>query len=715
MANEKISELTAIIAAALEDLAALVDDPSGTPGTRKATLQQILDTISGLSTSFTIGDADLFACNDDTDGITKAISLANLRAAVQSGLLPDEGENWKIVRCDSATPTTNGTTLKTEYTTASGQTPFGSAISEDNPYFLILMPGIYDFGATGLTMDTDGVGLLGIVEPPNNQVLDGSSGGNVTGLADAGAFLTCSTTTIIQAADGIRLENLSIETTVDNDTSENAIQFNTFNDSCIYRRCSFISATGSNTAPMETGREIAGYWEDCTSADDRSFGSGDGSDAAGVFLRCYAGGSFNFGGAGGDASGLFIGCHTGNGFANFTTEEADDASGVFIDCVAASPLVSGGSSTGSFGARCTASGTFINCRDLSRNGSFGGSETSTRTGTASGFFFGCYAPGDGCFGGNSQSGGDGNATGTFINCFGGDESFGHDDGTITGTFINCVGGDECFGSAGVFNGTAVACQAGTSAFGGGSTSGECAGTVIACNAGASSFAGQGGDCTNLIVSCIGGAGSFSGHSATGAAGEISGVIKGCYGFGGSFAGSVGGNGGTISGRCYDCHGGESNFAGAGTGDTGGTISGKLINCHATSYSFAGSDAGTGGTISGEMFACTNEAGAFADGTTPGTISGRLERCSILGELAATITGRISYMDITATTTDADAIQVGAGATVAYCILRADGTGDSIGSAGAVTASIFHCSLNAGIDANVTNDITTPFNVSDADV
>ena len=42
MANKKITQLTAIVACALEDLFAVVDDPSGTPVTKKATLAQVL-------------------------------------------------------------------------------------------------------------------------------------------------------------------------------------------------------------------------------------------------------------------------------------------------------------------------------------------------------------------------------------------------------------------------------------------------------------------------------------------------------------------------------------------------------------------------------------------------------------------------------------------------------------------------------------------------
>lgn len=59
MANVKISALPASAGAALADLAAIVDDPSGTPATQKATLQQIFDIdpwFKKVGTAFIGGD-----------------------------------------------------------------------------------------------------------------------------------------------------------------------------------------------------------------------------------------------------------------------------------------------------------------------------------------------------------------------------------------------------------------------------------------------------------------------------------------------------------------------------------------------------------------------------------------------------------------------------------------------------------------------------------
>jgi hypothetical protein len=64
MANQTISDLTAATALALEDLLEVVDDPSGTPASRKATLEQVRALLSALpvntqtaSYTLVLGDA----------------------------------------------------------------------------------------------------------------------------------------------------------------------------------------------------------------------------------------------------------------------------------------------------------------------------------------------------------------------------------------------------------------------------------------------------------------------------------------------------------------------------------------------------------------------------------------------------------------------------------------------------------------------------------
>lgn len=64
MANKKLTDLTASSGLALEDLVEVVDDPSGTPASRKATMDQVRTLLSALpvntqtaSYTLVVGDA----------------------------------------------------------------------------------------------------------------------------------------------------------------------------------------------------------------------------------------------------------------------------------------------------------------------------------------------------------------------------------------------------------------------------------------------------------------------------------------------------------------------------------------------------------------------------------------------------------------------------------------------------------------------------------
>lgn len=87
MANVKITALTAAAALTADDLLAIVDDPSGTPVTKRATLQQILDLITaadvGNTPSGNLTATDVQAALDelqtDVDArrpVTEAIFLS---------------------------------------------------------------------------------------------------------------------------------------------------------------------------------------------------------------------------------------------------------------------------------------------------------------------------------------------------------------------------------------------------------------------------------------------------------------------------------------------------------------------------------------------------------------------------------------------------------------------------------------------------------------
>ena len=83
MADVKISNLGAISAVAGEDLVAIVDDPSGTPASRKATIDQIKTYIGGMTATST---ATFEGKTFDVEGTGNSISNIDV-ADLKSGVL----------------------------------------------------------------------------------------------------------------------------------------------------------------------------------------------------------------------------------------------------------------------------------------------------------------------------------------------------------------------------------------------------------------------------------------------------------------------------------------------------------------------------------------------------------------------------------------------------------------------------------------------------
>ena len=74
MANKKITELTALTAPAAADVVAVVDDPAGSPETKKMTLDDLMKTVDALTelaTQPAIGDTLLVLDNGDPKKIQK--------------------------------------------------------------------------------------------------------------------------------------------------------------------------------------------------------------------------------------------------------------------------------------------------------------------------------------------------------------------------------------------------------------------------------------------------------------------------------------------------------------------------------------------------------------------------------------------------------------------------------------------------------------------
>lgn len=155
MANTKLSELTAASALTADDLLAVVDDPSGTPATKKATVQQILDLVAK---PIEIG----VACSDESTAIdstgTKAtfrlpvaMTLTGVRAsltgATSTGTVTvDINESGTSVL---STKLTIDATEKTSTTAATAAVISDSALADDAE-ITIDVDSVGDSTATGL-------------------------------------------------------------------------------------------------------------------------------------------------------------------------------------------------------------------------------------------------------------------------------------------------------------------------------------------------------------------------------------------------------------------------------------------------------------------------------------------------------------------------------------------------------------------------------------
>lgn len=360
--------------------------------------------------------------------------------------LPLQGYKYVTVT-EGTNDVHRGNNLRVAYSTATTLGPTAS-----NRVAVIVPPGTYNLGATGLTMNTSYVDLIGLVpaQMTSRQVFNDTAGrnhaktvANIQCLARIYSSAGGSSGTIVQTADNVRIESVSLSNTL------GGISY-------------YPSVSGSNTVmqhvsmvSMRNSVEYGGQYVDCMCADS---GFGFNGTASGVFIDCV-GGLLSFAGVG-TASGVFTRCAAGDssfgshgtasgtfmdcvgGWGSFGGGEDEDglASGTFIDCV-------GGDL--SYGTGSDASGTFIRCV---------GGYSSFGWGSASGTFTDCIAL-DWSFGPES-------ASGTFTRCVAGGHSFSAYYGSASGTFIDCVGGDNCFGGdAGSASGTFIDCVAGYDSFG----------------------------------------------------------------------------------------------------------------------------------------------------------------------------------------------------------------------------------------------------------
>jgi hypothetical protein len=293
-----------------------------------------------------------------------------------------------------AAKTTNGTTLKAAYALAKTLTPYGSALSATNRATVLIEPGTYDFGTTGLTVDTQFIDLVGRSSNPYDTILTSTDSANVKG------------TIYHKKASGNANDSVIANLKIVSDLNSGSLSDASTDPAAYFPDDGLTGITLQNVVmvatyttkayAMRVGVAYPGTFTGCTSG-NCSFGD-EGGTASGTFTNC-TGGNDSFGGrgsaeTGGIASGTFTNCTGGIGSFGGT---GGTASGTFTNCT-------GGADSFGGGTEGTAGGTFINC--MGGNSSFGA--------------------GDG-----------GTASGTFTNCTGGAYSFGGNGGTASGVFLRC--------------------------------------------------------------------------------------------------------------------------------------------------------------------------------------------------------------------------------------------------------------------------------------
>jgi hypothetical protein len=112
-----------------------------------------------------------------------------------------QGENFVIVQ-PTSNATANAAALRNAYATAKALTPYGNAISATNPVYVLLHPGIYDFGTGdednhGLEMDAQYVHLVGLASDASAVVITSQ-------------IATYERGTIEQTADNVHFANATL-------------------------------------------------------------------------------------------------------------------------------------------------------------------------------------------------------------------------------------------------------------------------------------------------------------------------------------------------------------------------------------------------------------------------------------------------------------------------------------------------------------------------
>ena len=618
------------------------------------------------------------AVHNDNESAQNVSSFANLVAY--------DNYAYKVVRT-YATEAANGQSLRDAYADAVTLTPGGNQLSVSNRVALLLPPGTYALGSTGLTMGTQFVDLIGLGRADETIITSVSD-------TDTGVG------TITQTTNDIKFRNLTIQNTAaaystgtDTDDSGYAPQgvypSTEFTD-CIFRN----PGTGGDGAPfMRLGVEYGGTYQRCRGIDGGSGISVFFAIASGNYFDCHT--SVNGFGYLGEASGIFTdsSCLDGFGFGA-------DATGSFTRCTAFGR---------GFGSNGNASGTFNLCTALTE--SFG-----WNTGICSGTFVGCKA--------TDYSFGDSTVDAQFIDCRSGIFSFGFGF-TMAGKYTGCSGLDGSFGvNNAIISGEFIDCSV-TGNFGFGADNSTLSGTFTNCTKfGSGGF--NGSTISGTFTNChVYGDDGFTPYTP---GGTISGTFKNCsagersFGYTGNIGAPI-----IMSGEFYNCQAGDNSFGCTFGNDSNISFTGKAYNCNAGNYSFCTTTASpVAGThtevMSGYMENCHAGPGSFAAASTAtktGTLSGCTVRAIGLTPSvtdAGVLTGTMINCQWTTSPAGDPALLVATGAKVYGGLYRAGaGATAGISSSGAATVSIANILTNVALAGTITNNITSPNVIVDSDI
>lgn len=480
--------------------------------------------------------------------------------------------SYKVVR-NSASDLSNGTALRAAYADAAVSTPGGNALSETNRAAVLIPPGTYNLGDSGLEVDTDYVDLIGLGQPSDVVIV--SSSNTATGSG-----------TIIRSASDVILANIRFWNTAltytgtSSDDSAYAPQNVTPNEKII--NCEFYNW---DQAPfMRLGVEYAGTYVNCKGIDTGGPVSVMFSNASGTFTDCsytdVGGISYE------TATGTFVRCTAYIGFG----EGATTTSGTFYDCRA---LYRGFAS----GAGGTFSGAAYDCTAQEQSFGFGVGALTT------GKMYRCTAA--------SNSFGDTSNTAYLEDCTVEVLGFGPPAtaATMSGTYVRCKGGIGSFGviNGSVLDGTFIDCHGGSGSFGSG-TSCTLSGNFIRCIGGSNCFGQQSSVVSGTFTDCIAVDASFGYGASSATISTISGTFTRCSGRDDCF----GRNSNITSAAVFDHCTGRDRCFGQGANSLSGGHSGSFYHCTGRDACFA---AGLTSTIrtTGTFEHCVARNGCFGSG------------------------------------------------------------------------------------------------------